>query len=120
MLGALPLTPEGLRKADPPLPFPLALQVLQRSLEKRIGEFGAEPDYGKVLATWGGKKGEKKRGKDKDENFGDDEPETEKTETRARAERAVRASSLLRRGELALLRKALEATRSLLLVGKGE
>ena len=110
MLGPLQLTAAALEGADPALPLPLALKVLSSSLEGRIEEYGPEPDYEKVLASWGGGGG---GGKDKsgedDEEDGDSEGER-----RARAERAVRACSLLRRGELFLLRKALEATRALL------
>ena len=99
MLGPLPLTAGALREADPPLPFPLGLEVLSSSLEKRIEEFGPEPDYEGVLSSWG----------ETDSGSGD-----EGEEKRARAERAVRASALLRRGELSLLRQTLKAARSLL------
>lgn len=112
MLGPLPLTPEGLRSADPPLPSPLALEVLSSALRRRIGEYGPEPDYGRVLASWGkGEEEGEQDGERDDKGDGGDEG----AERRARAERAVRASALLRRGELSLLRQALEATQSLLL-----
>ena len=107
MLGPLPLTAAALRGADPALPSPLALEVLSGSLSKRIEEYGPEPDYEKVLASWG--EGEKEGGRGGDDGDGGDGGER-----RARAERAVRATSLLRRGELFLLRRALEATRALL------